>query len=310
MHINFVFLIIVTDHVSELTRQYENRTLSLFSKVYIERSVLSKDAINSLYADIRNYIQLNDTGDAFPITSIDIKDSVTRFFTDIFPLAYHHTANLTEYFTLDYKICLKKNINEIQPFNDIPRQIIQVLTKGLDAVRLLLQALDIGMEVLNATDTLIIVDNGKNNAECHDALMKMTYCPKCLGFKGRSKPCSGYCLNVLRGCLTRYVSELDSPWNSYVDGIEHLVTAMRQTNNDAGVNIDAVIRNLDMRISESILYIMEKKTEIINKVRVLFFFCEEFSFYHITYTHTLHLVHTYLLLFKEILDISLLPCTL
>lgn len=269
--------------MEELTRQYENRTLSLFSKVYIERSVLSKDAINSLYTDIRNYIHINDTGDTFPTTTIDIKDSVTRFFTDIFPLAYHHTANLTEYFTFEYKMCLKQNINEIQPFNDIPRQVIQVLTKGLDAIRLLLQALDIGMEVLNATDTLIIEDNGKNNAECHDALMKMSYCPKCLGFKERSKPCSGYCLNVLRGCLTRYVSELDSPWNSYVDGIEHLVTAMRQTNNEAGVNVDAVIRNLDIRISESILYIMEKRTEIIDKV-------SSYTFLPIIYTFLTYLL--------------------
>lgn len=255
---------IVTDHVNELTKLYENRTLSLFSKVYLNKSVLTKGSIKKLYADLRGYVQINDTQETF--SNVDMKDSVTEFFTDIFPLAYHHAANLTEYFTYEYKDCLRKHINDIQPFSDIPRQIIQVLTKGLDAIRVLLKALDIGTEVLNATDTLIIEDNGKNNAECHDALTKMIYCPKCLGYKELSKPCSGYCLNVLRGCLTKYVTELDSPWNSYVDGVEHLVTAMRQTNNEAGVNIDAVIRNLDMRISETILYIMEKRAEIINKV--------------------------------------------
>lgn len=269
--------------MAELTKHYENKTLSLFSKVYLNKSVLSRDQINSLYSDIRNYVQINDSQDAFATTNIDIKHSVTRFFTEIFPLAYHHAANLTEYFTFEYKMCLKQHFNEIQPFSDIPRQITQVLSKGLEAIRLLLQALDIGVEVLNASDTLIIEDNGKNNAECHDALMKMTYCPKCLGFKEDSKPCSGYCLNVLRGCLTRYVSELESPWNGYVDGIEHLVTSMRQTNNEAGVNIDAVMRNLEVRISETILHIMQKKMEIINKVRALgfyFIFFRSFSLFY------------------------------
>lgn len=250
--------------------QCENRTLSLFSKVYRSRSALSKDPISTLYTDIRRYVQINASQDVFSTTNIDIKASVTRFFTDLFPLAYHHYVNtLTKDFSFEYKMCLKQHISDVQPFGDIPREISQFLSKGLEAVRLLLQALDIGIEVLNATDSLIIEDNGKNNAECHDALMKMTHCPKCLGFKGNSKPCSGYCLNVLRGCLTKYVAELDSPWNGYVDGIEHLVTAMRQTNNEAGVNVDAVIRSLEMRISEAILYIMGNGAEMDTRVSVI-----------------------------------------
>lgn len=266
------------DHVAELAMQCENRTLSLFSKVYRSRSALSKDPISTLYTDIRRYVQINASQDVFSTTNIDIKASVTRFFTDLFPLAYHHYVNtLTKDFTFEYKMCLKQHISDVQPFGDIPREISQFLSKGLEAVRLLLQALDIGIEVLNATDTLIIEDNGKNNAECHDALMKMTHCPKCLGFKGSAKPCSGYCLNVLRGCLTKYVAELESPWNGYVDGIEHLVTAMRQTNNEAGVNVDAVIRSLEMRISEAILYIMgngaEMDVRVSGRIFIPFFFC-------------------------------------
>lgn len=233
-------------------------------------SILSKDPISALYGDIRRYIQINATQGAFSTTDIDIKTSVTRFFTDLFPLVYHHVVKtLTKDFSSDYKVCLKQTINEVQPFGDIPRQLSQSLAKSLEATRLLFQAFDIGVEVLNTTDTLLTEEGGKGNVECHQALMKMTYCPKCLGLSGNAKPCSGYCLNVLRGCLTKYVAELDSPWNSYVEAVERLVIAVKQHNNEVGVNADAVIRGLDTRISEAIMYAMEKVHEI--DVRVSFF---------------------------------------
>lgn len=128
------------------------------------------------------------------------------------------------------------------------------------------QALSIGVEVLNATDALLAEENSKTNTGCHDALLKMTHCPKCMGLSGSAKPCSGYCLNVLRGCLTKYVAELDSPWNGYVEGVERLVNAVKQHNNEAGVNADAVLRGLDTRISEAIMYAMGKEKEIENRV--------------------------------------------
>lgn len=109
-------------------------------------------------------------------------------------------------------------------------------------------------------------EDTKSNAECHEALMKMTYCPKCIGIEGKSRPCSGYCLNVLRGCLSKYVAELDSPWNGYVEVIERLVNAMKQHNNEVGVNADAVIKGLDTRISEAIMYAMERSKEIDGRV--------------------------------------------
>lgn len=256
------------NHVMELASQSENKTHILFSHVYQQMSILSKDPISTLYKDIRQCIQVNGTQDPFSTTDIDIKASVMRFFTDLFPLVYHQiTKTLNKDFSADYKKCLKEIIKEVQPFGDIPRQLSQSLSKSSEATRLLLQAFDIGIEVLNTTDTLLTEDSGKGNVECHHALMKMTYCPKCLGLAGKEKPCSGYCLNVLRGCLTKYVAELDSPWNSYVEAIERLVIAVKQHNNEVGVNVDLVIRGLDTRISEAIMNAMEKEHEIDVRVK-------------------------------------------
>lgn len=237
-------------------------------------AVQSKDPISTLYLDIRRYVQINSTRDAFSTTSIDIKGSVSRFFTDLFPLVYHHAVmnGQPKDFTFEYKSCLKKTTADVQPLGDIPRQIAQTLSKSLDATRLLLQALSVGSEVLNITESLLVEENSKTNSACHDALLKMTHCPKCKGLAGNSKPCSGYCLNVLRGCLTKYVAELDSPWNGYVEGVERLVNAVKQHNNEAGVNADAVIRALDTRISEAIMYTMGKGKEIENRVSFLLVF--------------------------------------
>ncbi|KAJ8938486.1 hypothetical protein NQ314_011469 [Rhamnusium bicolor] len=226
-------------------------------------AVLSREPIETLYKDIRNYLQINATDAKATNTPEEIVASVTLFFTDLFPLAYHHSADISNKdFTLDYKECLKKSIDTISPFGDVPKQIAQSLSKSLEATRLLLQAFRIGTEVLNTTDTLLIDEHGASNPECHDALVKMTYCPKCLGMTKFTKPCSGYCLNVLRGCIAKYVAELDLPWNGYVEGIESLLSAMRRSNNDAGVNADIVIRNLDTKISAAIMHYMEKGKDI------------------------------------------------
>ncbi|KAG5890329.1 hypothetical protein JTB14_001990 [Gonioctena quinquepunctata] len=231
-------------------------------------AVLSREPIETLYREIMNYVIINSTEAKPTVSPEEIFSSVTLFFTELFPLAYHHSADIsTKDFTLNYKECLKKSIDNISPFGDIPKQVAQSLSKSLEATRLLLQAFRIGSEVLNTTDSFLIGENGAGNSECHDALVKMTYCPKCQGLWKHTKPCSGYCLNVLRGCITKYVAELDMPWNSYVEGVENLLNAMRKANNDAGVNVDVVIRNLDTRISAAIMYYMQRTKDIDDRVK-------------------------------------------
>ncbi|CAH0558011.1 unnamed protein product [Brassicogethes aeneus] len=258
---------IVQNHVLELASQSENKTQVLFSQVYQGMAVLSKEPISNLYRDISTYVVGNTTEGELNGASMDIKNSVHDFFTELFPLAYHGSANTPKRdFTVSYKICLKKSMESILPFGDIPKQISMTLSKSLEATRLLLQAFNIGKSVLNSTDSLLTMEN--SSPACHKALMKMTYCPKCQGLPTSARPCSGYCLNVIRGCITRYVSELDLPWNDYVESIESLVNAIKKNNNDAGVNVDLVIRNLDNQISSAIMHSMERTKEIDAKVKI------------------------------------------
>lgn len=235
------------------------------SQIYRSMASLSNEPIRILYSDARTYVQFNNSNNmqTDPSPLVDFNLSVLKFFTDIFPLVHHKNRYAKDFHPV-YKTCLRERIVEIQPFGDIPRQIAQSLSKSLNATRLLLQSFSIGVEVLNKTETLLAKEG--SGRECHEALLKMTYCPKCLGLQKQVKPCSGYCLNVLRGCLTSHVTELDSPWNRYVEAMERLVIAVKQHNNEAGVNADIVIRGLETRISQAIMYWMENEAELDNRV--------------------------------------------
>ncbi|XP_021928837.1 glypican-5 [Zootermopsis nevadensis] len=283
------------DHVAELARQSENKTMTLFSQVYQRMAILAREPIASLYSDLIGYLNADkESGhDREPdaeqpsavatsspsvtlvTADLNLEESVTSFFTSLFPLVYHHAVNphLRD-FSNDYKSCLRATMSEIQPFGDVPRQAAQGISKTMEATRVLLQALNLGAEVLNNTDTLLMTDSidarGAQWSECHTALLRMSYCPMCQGLtRPGLKPCSGYCLNVLRGCLTQHASELDLPWNGFVEATERLVVAVRGHDPAPTVvlNVEEVIRSLDTRISEAIMYAMENGPSLERKVK-------------------------------------------
>lgn len=51
-----IFIIQFSDHVLELSRQSENKTLTLFSTVYRRMSPLSRSPILELYKSIRRWV--------------------------------------------------------------------------------------------------------------------------------------------------------------------------------------------------------------------------------------------------------------
>ncbi|KAL1491153.1 hypothetical protein ABEB36_011793 [Hypothenemus hampei] len=267
------------NHVWDLADQSQNKTLHLFAQVYQGMAGLAQPSIDTLYRDVREYVRADDVT-TVTRTPDDIQKSVDRFFTELFPLAYHHQSGLTSdnFFTTKYKQCLKDNIQIISPFGDFPKEVSDTLAKSLENTRRLLEALQVGIAVLNATNHLILQEQGSASTECHLALMRMTYCSKCQGFKS-TRPCSGYCLNVLRGCTSKYVNELDLPWNGYVEGIESLVMALRKSNvatasssasNNGATSsgVDSALRNLDTQISSAIMYFMVKIGDIDRKIKM------------------------------------------
>ncbi|XP_022901020.2 division abnormally delayed protein isoform X1 [Onthophagus taurus] len=249
------------NYINEVAYQSENLTQAFAHQMY---NSVAKDSISNFYQDIRNYIEIGNSDEVFEASPIDIKASVSTFFESLFPIAYKQALDLRD-LTFEYKSCLKKYYNELQPFGETPRQMGQTLSKSLESTRLLFQALEMGIGVLNSSDSFMDETN-KDNTECYDALLKMTYCPKCQGLSSY-KPCSGYCLNVLRGCLSHYVVELDAPWNSYVEGIERLMTSMKQFNNEAMVNAGMVIKLIDTKLPDAVMYLLKKIKDLDTRVK-------------------------------------------
>ncbi|XP_067014631.2 glypican-5 [Anabrus simplex] len=249
----------IQEHVSELARQSENRTLALFSQVYQQTASLLKEPVEALYADILRYLSA-DWSSTSPFTlgtgELSLEDSVASFFSRLFPLVYHrasppHRRDFSE----DYKSCLRATMGEVLPFGDIPRQLALSVGKTFEATRVLLQALALGVEVLNSTDALVLAD------ECHVALLRMSYCGRCHGLAPAVRPCVGYCLNVLRGCLTQHAAELDLPWNGFVEATERLAVTVRER------DVEHVVRGLHARITEAIMYTVENVAVIDKRVK-------------------------------------------
>ena len=258
--------------VTMLARQSENKTLTLFEQVYRTMAVLSKPSIKALYQAMVDYVSPTNTPDTWqqPLIRDMLQNRFIEFFTKLFPIAYHNAVNphMTEQdFTETFKTCLYKTMDEIQPFGDIPNQVSKSVSKSLEATRVLVQALTLGKTVLDRSDSVLFSGTSPQQEACYGALLRMTYCPRCRGIGPSVRPCSGFCTNVMRGCLTEPASELDLAWSGYVDAVERLVVAFDGRNDPLGLNAEKAIRLLETRISDAIMHAMENGPALVEQVR-------------------------------------------
>ncbi|XP_003701287.2 division abnormally delayed protein isoform X1 [Megachile rotundata] len=260
--------------VTMLAMQSENKTLTLFDQVYRTMAVLSRPSIKALYQAMVDYVSASNTPDTLqqPLTREMLQERFIEFFTKLFPIAYHKAVNPDQYeqdFTEKFKTCLYETMDEIQPFGDIPKQVSKSVSKSLEATRVLVQALTLGKTVLDRTDSVLFSGTSPQQEACYSALLRMTYCPRCKGIGPSVRPCSGFCTNVMRGCLTEPASELDLAWSGYVETVERLVVAVDGRNDPLGLNAERAVRQLDTRISDAIMHAMENGPALVEKVRKL-----------------------------------------
>lgn len=64
-----------------------------------------------------------------------------------------------------------------------------------------------------------------------------------------------------RGCLTQYIGGIDKDWSSFSEGMERLMTLVRSKD-----GIETVIKGLDGKLSEAIMYAMENGPDLEKKV--------------------------------------------
>ncbi|KAJ0002307.1 hypothetical protein NQD34_002103 [Periophthalmus magnuspinnatus] len=195
----------------QLMNQAENRTMSALRESYRNVADRAAEPVQELFTDIGLHLLGSE---------LDVDDSVRRFFDSLFPLVSERLIDpgLGDV-SPAYGECLRGARREVRPFGQAPHVLTDHISRSGTSGKLLLQALHLGIEVINTTDHLQL------SRECRRGLLKMSYCPHCQGLT-ESRPCMGYCLNVMRGCLAS-LAEIDVHWREFVRSLEGLCSRMQ-----------------------------------------------------------------------------------
>ncbi|XP_050832507.1 glypican-5 [Serinus canaria] len=193
-----------------LIRLAENYTSTLFCNAYRNMAAEAAVHVQEFFTDVGLFLFGTDAS---------TEEFVNRFFDTLFPVVYNHVINPgpTD-ISLEYAECLRAARRDLRPFGNVPKKAVGQMGRSLLPSRTFLQALNLGVELINATDHLHF------SRDCSRALLRMQYCPHCQGLM-LSKPCLGYCLSIIRGCLAA-LAEVDLHWQKYIQALEELSGAL------------------------------------------------------------------------------------
>lgn len=221
------------------------RSLLSFSQGHL--SSLLEDTYSSLFHHAQPHVHqlFSSLSQYLSGANISVETTVHNFFNSIFPLVYEKLINPDmEGSLMEGSVisdCLRTTRKEVNPFGYHPALMAQELAGALGAGRQLSLALKEGLKAINATE-----DAGLTK-DCEKNLVKMMYCSHCRGLT-LFKPCMGYCLNVMRGCLAS-LSELDQPWRRYISLLEQLTLAVAGHH-----SLELALLGVRGHINEALLY--------------------------------------------------------
>ncbi|XP_056464587.1 glypican-5-like [Gadus chalcogrammus] len=216
-----------------LMKQAENRTNALLRESYASMAAGSADAMREFFTDVGLFLLGSE---------LSPDASLQRLLDGLFPSVYGHLIDpgLGD-IDSGYAECVRSTRRELRPFGASPGILANQMARSGTTAKLLLQALHLGIEVINTTDHLQL------SRECRHALLKMHYCPHCQGLT-QSQPCMGYCLNVMRGCLAS-VAEIDPLWRDFVRSLEGLSARMQGPQ-----DLEQVLLGAPMLLHDAVAY--------------------------------------------------------
>ncbi|XP_058821504.1 glypican-4 [Topomyia yanbarensis] len=182
---------------------------------------------------------------------VDLGEAMDSFFNVLYQKMF--TVLNSQYtFNTKYLGCVSEHMKELKPFGDVPDKLSVQIKRSFVATRTFAQALN------SAADVAKNMVNVRLTAECTAALTKMSTCNTCAGFL--EKPCTSYCVNVMKGCLQNYL-ELDAEWDSFVATMERVSDRLL-----GPFNIVMVVEPINIKISEAIMNFQETGQDISNRV--------------------------------------------
>ncbi|KAH7961338.1 hypothetical protein HPB52_007943 [Rhipicephalus sanguineus] len=267
-----------TERLTSLVSEAERNTEILFSDVYAERvAVEARAPVRRLFRALRHRLGLplgaSDGAESARKDSED--DPVDAFFGELFPLVYFHTVNprLAD-FSDDYKACLRGAQGRLRPFGDAPLRLKGSLAESLGAVRTVLRATRLALEVVNASSSP--PDDAESH--CSRALARALGCGACTSLppttvgkvakrNGKASTlaptCSGLCVNAARGGCLAALEDLEAPWNDLVSSLHRLLPRLV-----GAYSLDEALSLLDSRVSEAVIHAMENGPELVKRVKL------------------------------------------
>ncbi|XP_058252197.1 glypican-3 isoform X2 [Hemibagrus wyckioides] len=220
-----------------------NSTLTLLREEFPSLGSAANGAATQLFLEMSLYILGSDA---------NVDDMVISFFSRLFPLAYRRLLGNGAAAGISDE-CMQRTWREVSAFGSYPKLMMTRLSRSLLATRLFLQALNLGIEVVNTTQHL------KAGRECGRALLRLWYCPLCQGLI-EARPCKAMCLATMGTCLGG-AAEVQPHWRAYVEGLGTLAAAMRGVQ-----DIEAVVLRLHVTIRMALRHIVGTKNRVNEQV--------------------------------------------
>ncbi|KAM4555300.1 glypican-3 isoform 1-T1 [Odontesthes bonariensis] len=225
-------------------RHGRNSTLAMLKMEFPGLGGGAYSSIGQLFLDMSLYILGSDSA---------VDHMVEALFDRLFPLMYRRllggsTSSVSEE-------CVRGAWKDSGAFGPYPKLMMTRLSRSLLATRVFLQALNLGIEVVNTTDHLRL------SRDCSRALLKLWYCPHCQGMLG-PPVCRGFCQAVMQGCLGG-AAEVQPHWRSYIDGLGKLAGGMRGEQ-----DMEAVVLRLPSMVKLALKYAVSDRTRLTTLVSI------------------------------------------
>ncbi|XP_036216743.2 glypican-6 isoform X1 [Bactrocera oleae] len=223
--------------LGESKEEFHKMFTRTYGVIYQQNSYVFSDLFNEL----ENYYNRG---------RVDLLEVMDKFFNTLYQKMFQVLNGQT--FEEKFLKCVSEHMKELKPFGDVPDKLAVQIKRSFVATRTYWQALHTAAEVSKK------MMNVRLNADCTAALTKMQHCGACKGYA--EKPCTNYCVNVIKGCL-HYVHEFDTEWENFAIAMDKVAERLL-----GSFNIVMVVEPINIKISEAIMNFQESSQSITSRV--------------------------------------------
>lgn len=229
----------------ELLDNAEGSLHNMFIRTYGQMYIKNAELFKRFFQQLRRYYAQGGA-------AVNLDAMLSDFWAELLERMFR-LVNVQYEFSDAYMECVSRHTEQLKPFGDVPRKLRLQLTRAFIAARTFTRGLSLMGEVVSKVSTV------SASPSCVRAAMKMMYCPYCSG-QVALKPCSNYCLNVMRGCLANQ-ADLDFEWNNFLDAMLGLADRL-----EGPFNFESVMDPIDVKISDAIMNMQENSMQVSQKV--------------------------------------------